>query len=85
MEVPLTKDAWLKEIQVHWNLNRGNMALFLKKEWNKKKISHLFYAMASMPGQLYYGSYALAAMTGYQHILTKEVTLLKIDKTKPWS
>ena len=39
--------------------------------------------MASMPGQLYYGSYALAAMTGYQHILTKEVTLLKIDKTKP--
>jgi hypothetical protein len=47
MEVPLTKDAWLKDIQVQWNRNRGNIALFLKKEWNKKR-SHLFYAMASM-------------------------------------
>ena len=33
--------------------------------------------MASMPGQLYYGSYAFAAMTGYQHILTKDVTWSK--------
>ena len=70
MEVPLTKDAWLKDIQVQWNRNRGNIALFLKKEWNKKR-SHLFYAMASTYA-LCQGSYSMVAMLWqlwqvYQH------------------
>jgi hypothetical protein len=65
MEVPLRKDAWLKDIQVHWNLNRGNMTLSFKNEWNKKKSHfsmqwHLCqdsYAMAAIPGHLCYGNF----------------------------